>query len=327
MVREYDTNTTGDDLLKDLSREIKGKVVLTTGVTLGTLGGYFVETIAKAQPAGLILAGRSLEKSQKTADALKAAHPDIDIRTLQLELSSLAAVREAAATVNSWQDVPHIDVLVNNAGLMATDFKLTVDGYELQFASNHLGHFLFTNLIMDKLLAAKAPRVVNVSSDGHRLNPIRWADYNFRNGESYNRWHAYGQSKTANMLMALSLAEKLGPKHGLTAFSLHPGVISTSLGNHLDFSVAVPELAAVDKAFGNAEGWEDFKWKSPERGVATHIYAAFEPSLKEHNGAYLENSHIADPYTETVKPWATSKTEADRLWKLSEKLVGQEFSY
>ncbi|KAL7800239.1 hypothetical protein V8C37DRAFT_398460 [Trichoderma ceciliae] len=327
MPREYDTNTTGDDLLRHLSGEIKGKVILTTGVTLGTLGGYFVETVAKAQPAGLILAGRNLEKSQKTADALRAAHPDVNIRTLQLDLSSFAAVREAAATVNSWQDVSHIDVLVNNAGLMATDFKLTVDGYELQFASNHLGHFLFTNLIMGKLLASRAPRVVNVASDGHRFNPIRWADYNFSNGETYNRWHAYGQSKTANMLMALSLAEKLGPKHGLTAFSLHPGVIGTSLGAHLDFSVEAGEIAAVDKSLGNAEGWEAFKWKTPERGVATHVYAAFEPSLKENNGAYLENSHIADPYTDTVKPWATSKIEADRLWKLSEKLVGQEFAY
>jgi NAD(P)-dependent dehydrogenase (short-subunit alcohol dehydrogenase family) len=180
MPREYDTNTTSDDLLKDLSGEIKGKTILTTGVSPGTLGGHFVLSIAKAQPAALILAGRSLKKSQETADAIKAAHPDIDVRTLQLDLSSFAAVREAAATVNSWKDVPHIDVLVNNAGLMATDFKLTDDGYELQFASNHLGHFLFTNLIISKLLASKAPRVVNVSSDGHRLNPIRWADYNFR---------------------------------------------------------------------------------------------------------------------------------------------------
>ncbi|KAM0257663.1 hypothetical protein ACHAQJ_004227 [Trichoderma viride] len=327
MPRQYDTNTTSDDLLKDLSGEIKGKTILTTGASPGTLGGHFVQSIAKAQPAALILAGRSLKKSQETADAIKAAHPDIDVRTLQLDLSSFAAVREAAATVNSWKDIPHIDVLVNNAGLMATDFKLTVDGYELQFASNHLGHFLFTNLIIGKLLASKAPRVVNVSSDGHRLNPIRWADYNFRNGETYNRWRAYGQSKTANILMALSLAEKLGSKHGLTAFSLHPGVISTNLADHLDFSVEGAELAAVDRALGNTEGWEDFKWKTPERGVATHIYAAFEPTLKENNGAYLQDSRIADPYTDTVKPWVTDKIEADRLWKLSEKLVGQEFAY
>lgn len=178
-LRQYNTNTTGDDLLKDLSGEIKGKVIVTTGVTLGSLGGTFVQTIAKAQPAVLILAARSLDKAQATADAIKAAHPNIDVRKVQLDLSSFAAVREAAATIDSWKDIPHIDVLVNNAGIMGTEFKLTVDGYEQQFASNHLGHFLFTNLIMDKLLASKAPRVVSVSSEAHRLSPIRWSDYNF----------------------------------------------------------------------------------------------------------------------------------------------------
>lgn len=178
-LRQYNANTTGDDLLKDLSGEIHGKVIVTTGVTLGSLGGNFVQTIAKAQPAVLILAARNLDKAQATADAIKTAYPNIDVRKVQLDLSSFAAVREAAATINSWTDIPHIDVLVNNAGIMGTEFKLTVDGYEQQFASNHLGHFLFTNLIMDKLLASKAPRVVSVSSEAHRLSPIRWSDYNF----------------------------------------------------------------------------------------------------------------------------------------------------
>ncbi|EHK45986.1 hypothetical protein TRIATDRAFT_264467 [Trichoderma atroviride IMI 206040] len=325
-LRQYNTNTTGDDLLKDLSGEIQGKVIVTTGVTLGSLGGTFVQTIAKAQPAVLILAGRNLDKAQATADAIKTAHPNIDVRKVQLDLGSFAAVREAAATINSWTDMPHIDVLVNNAGIMGTDFKLTVDGYEEQFASNHLGHFLFTNLIMDKLLASKAPRVVGISSEAHRLSPIRWSDYNFSDGESYDRWQAYGQSKTANILMCLALADRLGASHGLTAFSLHPGVIATKLVEHFDFTVALPEMTALDKSLGNII-WDEIPWKTPERGVATHIYAAFEPSLKGYNGEYLQDSRISDPYTDTVRPWATSRVEADRLWKLSEKLVGQEFSY
>lgn len=178
--RQYDTNATGESLLKDLSGEIKGKTILTTGVTLGTLGGLFVQTIAKAEPAALILAGRNMERTQATADAIKAAHPNIDVRMLQLDLSSFAAVREAAATLNSMKNLPHIDVLVNNAGIMATDYKLTVDGFEQQFGSNHLGHFLFTNLIMGKLLASKSPRIISVSSVAHRFGPIRWGDYNFQ---------------------------------------------------------------------------------------------------------------------------------------------------
>ncbi|TFB01441.1 Short-chain dehydrogenase [Trichoderma ghanense] len=327
MVREYTKDTTASELIQALASEIANKVILVTGVSQGTLGGIFLEYIAKANPSRLILAGRTLSKTQQTADALKAAHPDIDVRTLQIDLSSLAAVREAAATVNSWEDVPHIDVLVNNAGIMAVPHQVTVDGFEMQFGSNHLGPFLFTNLIIDKILASEARRIVNVSSSGHRLNPIRWFDYNFRDGETYNRWQAYGQSKTANMLMAISLAEKLGSR-GLTAFSLHPGAIVTHLGEHIDFSVEFATLAAADRLLGNAEGWHTgFDFKTPDRGVATHIYAAFEPSLKEVNGVYLEDAHIADPFTQTVKPWGTSKVEAERLWKLSEKLVGQAFSY
>lgn len=98
---------------------------------------------------------------------------------VQLDLSSLAAVREAAATINSWKDIPHIDVLVNNAGIMGTEYKLTVNGHEQQFASNHLGHFLFINLIMNRLLASEAPRAVSVSSEARRFSPIRWGGYNF----------------------------------------------------------------------------------------------------------------------------------------------------
>ncbi|KAL6856694.1 NAD(P)-binding protein [Trichoderma novae-zelandiae] len=327
MVREYTKDTAADELVKDLAGEIAGRVILVTGVSQGTLGGIFLEYIAKANPAGLILAGRTLSRTRQTAEALQAAHPAVDIRTLQVDLSSLAAVREAAATVNSWKDVPHIDVLVNNAGIMAVPHQVTVDGFEMQFGSNHLGPFLFTNLIIDKILASKTRRIVNVSSSGHRLNPIRFFDYNFRDGETYNPWQAYGQSKTANMLMAVSLAEKLGSR-GLTAFSLHPGTIMTHLGEHLDFSVEFSALAAADRLLGNSEGWDTgFAIKTPDKGVATHIYAAFEPSLREHNGVYLDDAHIADPFTQTVKPWGTSKVEAERLWRLSEKLVGQEFPY
>lgn len=196
MVREYDTNTTADELVKDLAAEIKGKVILVTGVTQGTLGGFFVDFVSKASPARLILAGRSLANVEETAAVIKVAHPEIAISVLQIDFNSLAAVRRSAETVNGWKDVPHIDVLVNNAGIMATDFKLTEDGFEQQFGGNHLGPFLFTNLIINKILASKAPRVVNISSNGHRLNPIRFFDYNFRVRVSHRSppgiWESFG---------------------------------------------------------------------------------------------------------------------------------------
>lgn len=163
---------------------IKGNVVLATGVSPNSLGATFVETIASGQPALLVLASRDNTKLQRAANAITTTHSLAQVRLLQLDLGSLATVRESAAEVNSWDDVAHIDVQVNSGGIMATDFALSPDGFESQLATNHLGHFLFTNLIMGKILASKSLRVVNISSDGHRLSPIRWGDYNFRVGLS-----------------------------------------------------------------------------------------------------------------------------------------------
>lgn len=196
------------------------------------------------------------------------AQPEVKVRTLQVDLGSLKSVRDAAAQVNSWEDIPAIDVLVNNAGIMAVVYKLSPDGFESHLATNHLGPFLFTNLIMKKIVAVKEPRIVVVSSDCHRLNPFRFDDYDFdvrrsmkvrqscdllgiltramQDGKTYNRWYAYGQSKTANMLFALSLAQKLGMKHNLQAFSLHPGVIWTNLGNLLDWNIEFGELRETE---------------------------------------------------------------------------------
>ena len=184
MAHSYNATTTADELVKDLSQHINGKIILTTGVSPGSLGATFVDSIIRAQPALLILAGRDSTKLRRTAEAITTTRPQAQIRLLQLDLGSLDNVRKCAAEVNAWDDVSRIDVLVNSAGIMATDFALSRDGYESHLATNHLGHFLFTNLIMNKILASRSPRVVNVSSDGHRLHPIRWGDYNFRVGRS-----------------------------------------------------------------------------------------------------------------------------------------------
>jgi NAD(P)-dependent dehydrogenase (short-subunit alcohol dehydrogenase family) len=169
------------NLAQSYTPNIQGKVVLTTGVSPSGLGAAFLRAIAGSQPALLILAGRNITKIKETADQLATENPALSIRTriLQLDLSSLEAVRTAADTVNGWSDVPHIDVLVNNAGIMAVDYALSPEGYESQLATNHLGPFLFTNLIIGKLLASAAPRVVMVSSDGHRLGSFRFNDYGF----------------------------------------------------------------------------------------------------------------------------------------------------
>ncbi|KAI3541709.1 short-chain dehydrogenase/reductase family Oxidoreductase [Colletotrichum abscissum] len=318
--------TTGTELVAEYASQIAGKTILVTGVSPGGLGAAFAQAVAVASPALLILAGRNTTKVQQTADAVTSSFPAVAVKTLELDLSSFKSARAAAETVNGWEDVPHIDVLVNNAGIMATDWSKTEDGFESQFGTNHLGPFLFTNLVLKKVLAAKEPRVVTVSSDGHRLSRIRWTDYNFNDGKHYNKWIAYAQSKTANCLMALSLAEKLGDK-GLLSFSLHPGVIFTNLGGHLESFDSLLRTGETEIIMGTKNMWTEFHPKTEDQGIATHVYTAFSPDIKSLNGQYFNDCRIADQYDEEIYPWANNKIEADRLWKLSEKLVGQEFNY
>ncbi|KAI0190901.1 hypothetical protein EV127DRAFT_388241 [Xylaria flabelliformis] len=327
MAAQSEEHPTASDLVKPYAPFIKEKVILVTGASPNSLGAAFINAITASQPAHVILAGRNTERTQQTCDQLKASSPDVNVSILYLDLSSLAAVREAAQEVISWTHVPHIDVLVNSAAVMATDWKVSKDGYESQFAINHLGPFLFTNLIMEKLLASSAPRIVTVSSDCHRLGGIRFHDFNFHDGMSYNRWQAYGQAKTANALMALSFAEKLGQNNRLLSLSLHPGVINTNLFTHLG-AAEIEEMRALDRTMGNPHGWAS-TWTTltPDEGVSTYVYAAFDPNLTSYNGAYLERCSPADPNTTTLRSWATSSVEAEMLWKLSEKLVGQTFSY
>lgn len=239
-------NALASSIAADNATQIAGKIVLTTGVSPGGLGATFVEEVAKYKPALLILAGRNLAKIQATVDKLATNEntASVSTRILMLDLSSQRKVREAASEVLQYSE-DHIDVLVNSAGVMGGPYKKTEDGIELQFASNHLGHFLFTNLIMPKLLAADHPRVVNVSSGGHRYGGIHFADWNFQDGKTYNPWVAYGQSKTGNILFSKALANKLGAQ-GLRAYSLHPGVnMETSLSGAESGGFSQDDVAAL----------------------------------------------------------------------------------
>ncbi|CVL04540.1 uncharacterized protein FPRO_00315 [Fusarium proliferatum ET1] len=326
----HSTSTTTNDLVNEYADIIKGKTILTTGVTPNSLGATFILETASKSPSLLILAGRNASKLQEMSEAITKANPSVKIRSLVVDLGSLASVQKAAEEVNSWNDVPSIDVVVNNAGVMAIPYTKSVDGYEMQFAICHLGHFLLTNLIMDKILASESPRVVNISSNGHSLGPIRFADPHFSDGELYDQWSAYGQSKTANMLFSVSLAQKLGSR-GLQSYSVHPGLIlSTGLGTHLDFASMDADLGTFIKshrARGNSEGWTAIPPVPVEVGAATHAFAAFDPNIKASNGAYLLEARVADPFVDTVKAWARDAVEAEKLWRLSEELVGQKFGY
>ncbi|KAI8237601.1 Short-chain dehydrogenase TIC 32 [Colletotrichum sp. SAR 10_99] len=310
---------TAGELATLYAAQIKRKIILTTGVSPGGVGAAFVKALATAEPALLVLANRNPGKVQQTVEAISEQSSSVKVRTLDLDLASLERY-----------------VLVNNAAVMAVDWAASPEGLDGQFVTNYLGPFLFTNLLMDKLLKSPAPRIVNVTSDGHRLGPVRFDDYNFQDGKNYNKWQSYGQSKTAVMLMAISLAEKLGARNKLTALSVHPGLVMSNLGSHLklygESNQDFVSMMDLDRLLGNAPAFIDWSKVSlmpdpPKVGANTLVYGAFDPEVSKHNGGYLLSCRLADPWTDTVRPWATSSFEAARLWKLSEKLLGQGFSF
>ncbi|KAF2738236.1 NAD(P)-binding protein [Polyplosphaeria fusca] len=324
MSTPYDSKSTAAQVAADNAAQIAGKVVLTTGVSPGGTGATFVETIAAHNPSLLILAGRSASKVQATADKIASEHPNVQTRVLLLDLASQTQIRAAAAQVLAYPE-PAVDVLVNSAGIMAGPYRETEDGLEAHWGSNHIGHFLFTNLIMPKILASRAPRIVNVTSDGHRASPIRFSDPNFSKGKEYNQWLAYSQSKTANILFSKALAQKLGAR-GLKSFSLHPGVIfGTALSTDVsdeDFA----DLKRIDKELGEVGGNDDFEWpmKTLQEGAATHVVAAFDPRIEAGNGGYLADGHLAP---EEMRPTVRKEEDVEKLWKLSEETVGQTFEF
>ncbi|MCJ1385474.1 hypothetical protein MMC17_008597 [Xylographa soralifera] len=333
---QFGAETTADEVATAFASQIKGKTVLITGVSPGSLGAEFSRAISLHQPRLLILAGRSTSKLEATATSLKTLAPNIKIRLLQLDLQSQKQIRKAAAEVNAYEEV--VDVLINNAAIMTHDYSTTDDGIESQFGTNHIGHFLFTNMLLSKMLAAeKEVRIVNVSSRAHRRSGIRWEDPNFQvlhaldtppyqsavpaqtDGTTYNGWHAYGQSKTANMLFSVALADKLGAR-GVQSFSLHPGTINTNLINSVT-TQDLKDLGLLDEN-GNIV---DTKWKSFTQGAATHVVAAFDPDIADRNGAYLCDGRV--DHDDIYEAYAKSNTEARKLWALSEELVGQKFEY
>jgi NAD(P)-dependent dehydrogenase (short-subunit alcohol dehydrogenase family) len=260
-----------------------------------SLGEATALAIASQGPGLLILTARDPAKAQAVADKLKAQSPQVSVRVVVQDLASFASVRKAAAEVNAMPE--NIDLLINNAGVMSVPERtLSVDGYEMHFAVNHLGHFLFANLILDKLLAAaKAPnakpgatRVINLTGNWHNMSPVRFSDINFTTAcvpddekpnvsmlsnmgvDCTNRAYipeaAYGQSKSANILFCLYIKQKLA-KQGINAVALNPGGILTNIGRHYG-EERVQQI--IKSGILN---------KNPDQGSATTLVAAFDPAL------------------------------------------------
>ena len=303
----FDAQSTAEEVLRGI--DLSGKLAIVTG----GYSGIGLET-AKA----LVGAGAHVVVPARRPDAAAAALDGIERTEVdELELADLASVRAFAERfLDSSREIA---ILINNAGIMACPETRVGPGWEAQLATNHLGHFALVNLLWPAVARNRSARVVALSSIGHRRSPIRWDDLQFEHG--YDKWAAYGQSKTANALFALEL-DRLGRDAGVRAFSVHPGGIFTPLQRHLSKEEMI------------AAGWIDDQgnvtfssFKTPEQGAATSVWAATSPQLDGRGGVYCEDCDIAEPATDPesrrgVRPYASDPEQAARLWALSAELTG-----
>ncbi len=312
---QFGATSTADEVLDGI--DLTGRTAFVTGGYSG-LGEETARAMA-ARGAGVILSGRDAGKLADSAGRI-AAETGATVDTLVCDLAALASVRAAGAEASARFEC--IDLLINNAGVMACPFTRTADGFEMQFGTNHLGHFLLTALLMPLVRQGSAQRIVNLSSRGHHLDRVHLDDPNYAVRE-YEKWAAYGQSKTANVLFAVGLERRLAGE-GIHAYALHPGGIQTNLGRHMN----ADDVAALLKRISDSSG-EAPRFKTVPQGAATTCWVATAPELEGRGGLYAEDCHVAevddaDP-SGGVRSYAVDPATADALWALSEELVGQDF--
>jgi len=323
-----DARPTALQIIKDegLEGKLTGKVVFVTG----GLAGIGLETTRALHATGatIFVGVRNVKKGQEAVEEILSADPSnkAPIHIIEITLDHLASVRAAAAEFLKQSD--KLNILILNAGVMSTPEGRTVDGFETQFATNHLGHFLLFQLLKPTLIASATPefnsRVVSVTSMGHRFSPIRFDDYNFDEKDSYHPFIAYGQSKTANIYLANYIDRHYGA-NGLHANSLHPGGIWTALMKHTSEEV-------LDQMKSDAVTMDYFK--NPAQGAATSVYAAVSKDWEGKGGKYLSNCEVAGPFQKAINDlgvgddgyaeWAYNEENEDRLWRDSCKFVGVE---
>ncbi|GJC87391.1 WW domain-containing oxidoreductase [Colletotrichum liriopes] len=302
--------------------KLTGKVVLVTGANSGI--GVATTRAIHATGATLFLTARDAAKAQQAVDSVRNGpgpdpKSDAPIHAIELRLDSLASVRSAAEAFLSKSKKLHL--LILNAGVMATPEGKTEDGFETQFGTNHLGHFLLFQLLKPALLAASTPefqsQVISVSSMAHRYGKVRLNDYNFEK-DPYEPWSAYGQSKTANIYFSNEVERRYGSQ-GLHALSLHPGIIATNLSQHLQKE----QLEAISKDEALQKNM-----KSIPQGAATTIYAALGKEWEGRGGKYLSDlveqgpADMGSQAEPGYAPWAYDEESAKQLWEVSNKLVG-----
>ncbi|MEQ9462103.1 MAG: SDR family NAD(P)-dependent oxidoreductase [Haliea sp.] len=316
-MREFGFESTTSEVIA--GQDLRGRVALVTGASAG-LGVETARTLAGAGATVWLLA-RDRAKLDVALAQLQAESLPGRLESALLDLADLDQVRTAAAGLLA--ACPKIDLLINNAGVMACPHGETAQGFEMQLGTNHVGHFLLTGLLLPALRAGategRAARVVNLSSAGHRYSAFDFEDPNYRQ-RAYDKWEAYGQSKTANVLFTVALDAR-AREAGVRSFAVHPGAISTELGRHMDKD----DMARIAASFPGGK----WAFKTVPQGAATSVWAATAPELEGRGGLYLEDCRIATAATQDsrdgVRSWAVDPAAAERLWQLSEQWVGESF--
>jgi NAD(P)-dependent dehydrogenase (short-subunit alcohol dehydrogenase family) len=307
----FSAQSTASDVLAGI--DLSGKTAIVTG----GYSGLGIETVAALSDAGahVVVPARRPDVARRALDARGLTEVEVDT----LDLSDLDSVR---AFVDGFlASGRSLDILINNAAIMASPEARVGDGWESQFATNHLGHYVLTNLLWPALVADGGARVVALSSSGHKLSPMRFDDPQFTTG--YDKWQAYGQAKTADSLFAVQL-DALGAQHGVRAFAAHPGGIMTELQRHL------PREEMIASGWITEDGVVNERFKTPAQGAATSTWAATSPQLDGMGGVYCEDCDIAEPTVEGsptarfagVDAHAIDRDAAAKLWTLSAELTG-----
>jgi NAD(P)-dependent dehydrogenase (short-subunit alcohol dehydrogenase family) len=320
----FGATSTTEDVLSGVN--LKGKRIFVTGVSAG-IGVETARSLA-AHGAEVVGAVRDLNKAKAATEQVRkdAAANGGSIELVELDLANLKSVRACADRLLAKGEA--FDVVIANAGVMATPFGKTADGFETQFGTNHLGHFVLINRIAP--LIRKGGRLINLSSAGHRTSNVDLEDPNFER-TAYDPLIAYGRSKTANILFAVAFDQRHS-KRGVRAAAVHPGVIQTELGRHVGPDQIQNMVEQMNKQLA-AEG-KAFQWKTVPQGAATSVWAAVVAPADEIGGRYCANCHVGPvvpehvPMTgmsDGVREYALDPNTAEALWKKSEELVGESF--
>ena len=284
------------------TKSLEGKTVVITGANTG-IGKETAVDLAKRR-ARVIIGCRNMEKGKEALKEIQERSGSTNVFLEKLDLASLDSVRKFADNILNTE--PRLDILINNAGVMACPYQKTADGFEMQFGTNHLGHFLLTMLLLDRLKRSAPSRIITVSSLGHKFayKGINFDDIHFE--KKYDSWDAYANSKLANVLFTRELSKRLEGTH-VTANVLHPGAVETELARYSFTSSAL--LSPIR--------W--YMFKTPEQGAQTTIYCAVSEEMEGVSGKYLADCAIKDPSKR-----AQDDDAARKLWDLSLKLVGLE---